>query len=103
MFKPMFNKVLVEIDDKESTWGKSSDGNIGGVVYREGKLLEIGILIDTQEYGILVEEMGNELSELVGKNIMWHEGHEAGTVFEENGKKYALIYWFDIIGVRDDK
>jgi co-chaperonin GroES (HSP10) len=103
MYKPYINKVLVEIDDQDAEWGKSSDGNIGGEVYREGKIIEGGLLIETPDYIASLEEVNEEISKLIGKRIIWNEGHEAGTVFEENGKKYALIYWWDIIGVKDDK
>lgn len=108
IYSPLFNKVLVEIDDKDARWGKGSDDNIGGEVFREGKVLEVAddifafgdtaqLSIDSQ---ILLE---GKLRAFLGKQVMWHEGHEAGTVFEENGKKYALIYWFDLIGIQDDK
>ena len=103
MYKPLFNKVLVEIDDKESNWGKGTDTNLGGEVYREGKVLETGMLVDTPDYNTIAIDMVGWLSGLTGKQIMWNEGHEAGTIFEENSKKYALIYWFDIVGIRDDK
>jgi hypothetical protein len=101
MFKPLFNKVLVELDDKDAKWGKGSDDNIGGEVYREGKLTEVGTIFSTNDHPIMVGEMTKILKDLVGKAIMWHEGHEAGTVFEEDGKKYALIFWWDIAGVKD--
>lgn len=100
-YKPSFNRVLVEIDDKEAIWGKGTDTNLGGEVYREGKVLQVGECIQTSDYPDYPDE--DDMNALVGKNIMWNEGHEAGTVFEENGKKYALIYWFDITGVQDDK
>ncbi len=107
IYHPIFNKVLVEIDDKDSTWGKSSDGSIGGVVYRDGRVLEIGTLLETTDYPNSIDQLvtadGTILDKMVGKQVMWHEGHEAGTVFEENGKKYALIFWWDLIGIRNDK
>lgn len=102
-YRPLFNKVLVEIDDKDAQWGKSSDGNIGGEVYREGKMLDYGGVVATSDYPVSSEHISRILDTYLGSDIMWHEGHEAGTVFEEDGKKYALIYWFDICGVRDDK
>lgn len=103
MFKPTFNHVLVEIDDKDAEWGKSSDGNIGGEVWREGKVLDWGEVYETPDHSVPNEELVAILEPLNGKHIMWNEGHEAGTVFEENGKKYCLIYWWDIIGVKDEQ
>lgn len=104
MYKPKFNHVLVEINDKDAKWGAGDDGNIGGVVYREGSVIEVGDLVITHEYplpndGLLLLEEALKL--FVGKQVMWNEGHEAGTVHEENGKKYALIFWWDIIGVKE--
>jgi len=108
MYKPKFNHVLVEIDDNAAKWGKSDDGNLGGEVYREGRVLEVpdrGNLFafgDTKEMPFESQEfLIATLASYVGKQIMWNEGHEAGTVFEHGGKKYALIYWFDIIGVKE--
>lgn len=99
MYKPKFNHVLVEIDDKDAKWGNRDEDNLGGVAYREGTVIDTGEVFTTQEYPDLdVEEIASLISDLQGKKVMWNEGHEAGTVFEDNDKKYALIYWWDIIG-----
>jgi len=101
MYKPLFNKVLVEINDEEAKWGSGNDDSMLGASYREGKLIsrsECHPVPDHPEFNPL-----NQLDDLVGKTIMWHEGTEAGTVFEENSKKYGLIYWWDIIGVKDEQ
>lgn len=107
MYKPLFNKVLVEIDDQDAKWGSGNNENLGGEAYREGKLIESNVTFPFV-YGDLLlpddldpEEVINELHSLEGKTVMWNEGHEAGTVFEEDGKKYALVYWWDIIGVKE--
>jgi len=100
MFKPKFNKVLVEIDDKEAKWGDGNDESMLGASYREGIMLRLGPLLPTKDYPDIPPL--NELDH-VGEPIMWHEGTEAGTVFEEDGKKYGLIYWWDIIGVKDER
>lgn len=103
MYKPLFNKVLVEIDDQDAKWGSGNNDNIGGVAYRQGILMPLKDtpFFSTADYPVPPEEIAPLLEKLEGKTIMWHEGHEAGTVFEENGKKYALIYWWDIAGVKD--
>lgn len=104
MYKPKFNQVLVEIDDKDAAWSPGNDDSFGGESYREGKMLEIGTLLRTQEYECidLDEELLPSLGKLIGKTIMWNEGHEAGKVFDHDGKKYAFISWYDIIGVKED-
>lgn len=101
MYKPLFNTVLVEISDQDAKWGGGNNENIGGEVYREGVLLKVGGMVPTNDYPITPEGMDaiHELvNRLVGKPIRWNEGHEAGTVFEEDGKKYALLYWWDLRG-----
>lgn len=104
MYKPKFNHVLVEIDDKDGKWGKGNDDSFGGETFREGKLVELNEIFSTADYPLdfdALEEIGNTLREMVGKTIMWNEGHEAGKVFEEGEKKYALINWWDIVGVKE--
>lgn len=101
MYKPLFNKVLVEIQESvEDKYGKSGDDNLGGKAYREGKLIATGSYFATKDYPVRADEIVPEIEAMLGKTVMWHEGHEAGTVFEEDGKLYALIYWFDIAGVK---
>lgn len=103
MFKPQFNKVLVEIDDKEAKWGSGNDESILGASYREGKVIELSssIFRTNEQPSINTDIVVANLEDMIGKTIMWHEGTEAGTIFEENGKKYGLIYWFDIIGLKE--
>lgn len=107
MYKPMFNHVLVEVDEKDKQWG-SSDDSLGGAAYREGKLLSIcNSVVPYGDTGHLngndIEVIAKELLSLVGKRIMWNEGHEAGKTFEEDGKLYALIYWWDLVACEDSK
>lgn len=105
MFKPTFNKVLVEINDEEAKWGSGNDDNMLGASYREGKAISRGELIPTADYPSVLSDKGFDataaaVDRIIGKTIMWHEGTEAGTAFDDGGKKYGLIYWFDIIGVK---
>lgn len=102
MQKPKFNHVLVQIDDKDSAWGKGNDESLGGSVYSEGTLVEVAKTFFNTEHtpvgDVDFDEIKEELGKLKGTKIKWNEGHEAGTVFEHDGKQYALIYWFDVIG-----
>ena len=108
MYKPLFNTVLVEIDDKESQWGRGNDDAMGGQVFREGKLISVSPhIIASGDYqgvnGMELAEIASSLNKWVSKTVMWNEGHEAGTIFEEGGKKYALLYWWDLRGVKDEQ
>lgn len=104
MFKPFLNTILVEIADEDAKWGTGNDDSMLGRSYREGTVVDIGLFIATADYPTLLDgltEIIEELRVLIGKQIMWNEGVEAGTVFESDGKQYAFIYWWDIRGVKD--
>lgn len=102
MYKPLFNTVLVEIDDSDAKWGKSDKSEIGADAYREGKVFDVGLLLNHKDFPQIREEVVKQtLLKFVGKQVMWNQGHEAGTVFEHEGKQYAFIHWWDIRGVKE--
>ena len=106
MFKPKFNQVLVEIDDQEAKWGKGNDDNIGGEVYSQGKLISRAQIFfsyaDTSRLNKdALDTIMAEIDGLKDKTIMWNEGHEAGKTFDHDGKKYAFIYWWDIVAEKE--
>jgi hypothetical protein len=105
MYEPVLNHVLVEIDDREAAWGgdQSADGPMGKS-YNKGKLISVGDIFafgDTArlDTDMLIEVMG-ALQTFVGRPIMWHKGHEGESIFEHEGKQYAFIFWWDIVGVK---
>jgi hypothetical protein len=106
MYKPKFNSVLVEIDDADAKWGSENNENMLGKSYSKGKIISIGEIMRTPNHptNIDVEDehiLKKLLPDLVGKDVMWNEGVEAGTTFEEDGKLYGFIYWSDIRGVKE--
>lgn len=108
MYKPLFNTVLVEIDDEEAKWGNGNDDSMLGKSYRQGKVISKGMMIPTADY--LIDKLNPSditkwlevWNDIGGKQIMWNEGTEAGTIHEHDGKQYAFIYWFDIRGIKDE-
>lgn len=42
------------------------------------------------------------LQSLIGKTVRWEQYAEGGQTFEEEGKTYALIPWWRLIGVTDE-
>lgn len=108
MYQPKFNSVLVEIDDKDAEWGGENSEAMLGKSYSKGKVVSIGLIIPTEQYPAIESKsvggvIADTVLECIGKQIMWNEGAEAGTTFEEDGKLYGMIYWFDIRGVKDAK
>lgn len=103
MYEPLFNTVLVEIDDSEAKWGTGNDDSTLGKSYRFGTVVTFGQFLPTADYPVWKGIPSDKaliviISELEGKQIMWNEGVEAGTVHEHDGKQYAFIYWWDIRG-----
>lgn len=107
MYAPLFNHVLVEVDDTEAAWGGARDESAGllGASFNKGKLVDYGLIFpygDSSRLGDGIEYIGDQIKILKDKPVMWHKGHEGDSVFEHDGKKYALLFWWDLVGVGDD-
>jgi hypothetical protein len=108
MYEPVFNSVLVEIDDKDAQWGSGNDESMLGKSYSKGKVIGVGDFIPDANHPTKIEVTNEDLKsyirakvlKLVGKSIMWNEGVEAGTTFEFDGKLFGMIYWWDIRGIK---
>lgn len=103
MYEPIFNSVLVEIDDADAKYGSGNDESMLGKSYSKGKVIRIGDFVDTDKYPDIDDSTYDDVLKLVGKSIMWNEGSEAGTTFEFEGKLFGMVYWFDIRGVKVDE
>lgn len=95
IYQPLFNQVLVEVDTESDKWGTGNDDSMLGKDYREGTVISYGPVVATNDYP---EPMGSE--DVVGKHVMWNQGHEAGKTFEHDGKLYAFVYWWDLVAVK---
>ena len=106
MYKPLFNTVLVEIKQDEWARARGNDESLGGEVYREGTLIEVGFPMPTSDYPEPLNAI-ETIMDFAGREgdvtVMWNEGHEAGTIFEEDGKMYALLYWWDLRGAKNEQ
>lgn len=96
MYEPVFNSVLVQIDDKDAKWGSGNDESMLGASYSKGKVIRVSETLATKDYPIAPVE---DIDKLEGQQVLWNEGHEAGTIFEFAGKKFGFIYWWDIRGI----
>lgn len=105
--KPLNNHLLVEvIRDDEDVIRYTQDETL-----RKGKVLNASFsnyhltgmggmrICETPQE---LEQMTLELDYLVGKTVMWSEGAESGTVFQHEGKDYALVSFWQLIGFEDD-
>lgn len=105
MYKPGFNSVLVDIDDADAQWGGGNDESMLGKSFSKGTVVSIGEIMRTPEHPTNVDIDDEHITkkllpDLVGKQIMWNEGTEAGTTWDEAGKLYGFIYWWDVRGVK---
>jgi hypothetical protein len=107
MYEPVFNSVLVQIDDKDAEWGSGNDESMLGKSYSKGKVIQISDVLypsgnAEQLNSAGIKEITPFINKLKGKSIMWNEGTEAGTTFEFDGKLFGMIYWWSIRGVLVD-
>jgi hypothetical protein len=106
MYQPLFNTVVVEINDKDAEWGNGNDDSMLGKSFRLGKVVSIGLLIPDHSHPtdqLSPASLGlfqDTLMATIGEEVMWNEGVEAGTIFEDEGKQYAMIYWWDLRGTK---
>ena len=105
MYQPKFNSVLVEIDDTDAAWGGGNDESMLGKSFHKGKAISIGLLVPTSQYpfeslSATHQEFLKQAEDCIGRDIIWNEGAESGTTFEEDGKLYGFIYWYDIRACR---
>lgn len=98
MYDPVWNSVLVQIDDKDAKWGKGNDESMLGASFSKGKVIRIGNFHGTDSHPISTRLM-KDVNSLKGKQIIWNEGAEAGTTFEFDGQLFGFVYWHDIRGV----
>lgn len=104
MYSPKFNSVLVEIDDKDGEWGGENSEAMLGKSYSKGTVVSVAIIIPVDKHPMTeagADEIAKDIHKLISKQIMWNEGAEAGTTFEDGGKLYGMIYWWDVRGAKD--
>lgn len=104
--KPLNNNALVEVqrdydgvsrtDDNESMkYGMLVDFHITNMHLTASAALKFDSMDYKQQYDVL--------KELMGKIVRWEEFAEGGQTFEEDGKTYALIPWWRLIGYSENK
>lgn len=100
--KPFNNNVLVEITreydvvsradaDESQSVGIVRDFGISQYHVTASAGLEFG--------GQFLDDLENTLKDLMGKTVRWEQFAEGGQTFQEDGKTYALVPWWRIIGV----
>jgi hypothetical protein len=105
--KPLNNNVLIEVMTEHSGVSQaSSDGS--PVTMNFGKLIDFSIVkfhLTASASAYLEDDFLNnlrdELTKMKGGIVRWEEFAEGGQTFEEDGKTYALIPWWRLIGYKE--
>lgn len=102
MIKPLFNQCKIEIiDDYAGVIRNDTDEQV-----QKGKLESFELypyhLTASTGWDIELAEIEQVLLGLLGKVVHYSEYADSGQVIEENGKKYAFVPFYRIIGVEED-
>ena len=104
--KPLNNTCLIEIirdNDGVSRFDEGESKNKGKLVSVSVNLYHLTASSAIRFDDDFLTEMYALLTSMNGKIVRWEEYAEQGQIFEEDGKQYALIPWWRLIGVEDDK
>lgn len=99
---PLNNNVLIEVmrdDDGVSRTDSTESMKFGKLIdfHVEPYHLTASAAIELAPHYLAGQQ--DELRRLIGKIVRWEEFAEGGQTFEEDGKTYALIPWWRLIGV----
>jgi hypothetical protein len=102
MIKPLNNHLLVEVIDEHSAvhYDKTDEQ------YQKGRVLgyhfDLNHLTTSTGYTIAgFELLSKEYGELMDKVVYWGQYADSGQVFEQDGKKLALIPFYRLVGYEE--
>ena len=103
--KPLNNNVLIEVMRDDDGVSRSDDNES----MKYGKLIDVSVSSYhlTASAGIefksrFIQGVGEDLERMIGKIVRWEEFAEGGQTFEEDGKTYALIPFWRLIGFEEN-
>jgi co-chaperonin GroES (HSP10) len=103
VIKPLNNHCLVElINDHEGLIGVS-DENVQKGVLISAELTQDHLTVSTGYRITQIENIAIALDEKAGKVVYWQEYADAGSKFMIDGKQYALVPFYRLIGVDDEQ
>lgn len=102
--KPLVNNVLIEVQRDYDGVSRSDDNEImkyGKLVSYHVEPYHVTASAAIQFDPAYLAGRQNELRDMIGKIVRWEEYAEGGQTFEEDGKTFALIPWWRLIGYSD--
>lgn len=99
MIKPLFNQCLIElVDDYAGVVRSTADERVQKGYLRDYQIIEQHLTTSTGHKIDKLEVYYQELKALVGQLVYYQEYADSGAVFEQDGKKWALVPWYRLIG-----
>lgn len=103
MIRPLFNNCLIElVDDYAGVLRSTADERVQKGYLHDGTMLIADHLTTSTGYhieGLL--DYAKQLGKLKGKLVYYQEYADSGAVFEQDGKRWALVPWYRLIGFED--
>jgi hypothetical protein len=102
MIAPLNNNCLVEIiDDNDGLYSGTADENVQKGVLRDFYLIDDHITASAGYQICHTAKYKDKLADLIGKVVYWQEYADAGSKFEIDGKQYALVPFYRLIGFEE--
>ena len=102
--KPLGNNVLVELlreyegISREDTEGEMQRGIVRDVSLSPFHLTaSSAFMFESERWDSMLED----LQKYIGKVVRWEQYAEGGQTFQDDGKTYALIPWWRLIGIEE--
>lgn len=102
--KPANNNVLIEVmrdDDGVSRTDENETMKHGRLVDFRVSSYHLTASAAIELSSMFWQEKTDELEDMVDKIVRWEEYAEGGQTFEKDGKTYALIPWWRLIGFEE--
>lgn len=102
MIKPLNNHLLVEVIDEHSAvhYNKTDAQYQKGVVL-DGRFTADHLTTSTGYRISSIESIYKYFMSLKGKTVYWGQYADSGQVFEQDGKKLALIPFYRVVGYEE--
>lgn len=99
--RPLFNQCLIELVDDYAGVVRSTAAERVQKGYLRSFDLIFDHLTTSTGYGFAKSDYEPRLEALVGQLVYYQEYADSGAVFEQDGKKWALVPWYRLIGFEE--
>lgn len=102
MIKPLFNNCLIElVDDYAGVIRSDANERVQKGYLRDFQLIRDHLTASAGHTVADFVDYGKQLTKHKDKLVYYQEYADSGTVFEQDGKKWALVPWYRLIGFEE--